>query len=392
MHSPVRPASILILTLALLGIGLVMVYSASGARAGLEHRRLIQSIDSEIVDEYSYHSITYLERQLLYGALGLIALVVLARTDTKTLYRAAPWVALGVLAMLVLVLATPLGVSAKGARRWLWLGPITIQPSEFAKPALVLLMARLLADKREKARLFFKGFLPLAATSALFLGLILLQRDLGTVMVLGTVILATWLLARLRAAHLFGVVALALPVLVYALLAHSYRIMRILAFIDPEKYAMTTGWQLIQSLIAVGSGGLFGRGLGLGMQKYMFLSEAHTDFIFAIICEELGLLGAVCVVVMFLLWVLQGMRVALRAPDYFTCLTAAGLTLIIGISAYVNFCVVLGLAPTKGLALPFISYGGSALISALACAGMVIAIANTSLQSGGAAETLPVAE
>jgi cell division protein FtsW len=200
-----------------------------------------------------------------------------------------------------------------------------------------------------------------------------------------------WCLARLRPAHLLGVVACAIPMLLYALLAHSYRVQRILAFFEPEKYALTTGYQLNQSLIAVGSGGLFGRGLGLGLQKYMFLSESHTDFIFAIICEELGFIGAAGVVVLFLLWIIQGMRVSLRAVDYFTCLAAAGMTLVVGISAFVNFMVVLGLAPTKGLALPFISYGGSSMVATLTCAGVILNIANESLLNGGAREVLPVA-
>jgi len=391
MRQPVAPISILVLTLALVGIGLVMVYSASGARAGWEHRRLVRSIDAEVVDQYSHHSTAYLQKQVVWVTVSLLWLMVLVGIDTDWMFRAAPWVAGTVLVLLVLVITTPLGMTSKGATRWLRLGPLTIQPSEFAKPALILLMARLLALKREKARNLLKGFIPLVATTGIFLGLILAERDLGTVVVLGAVVFAMWCLARLRPAHLAGIIVIAIPGLVYALLAHAYRIARIMSFFEPEKYALTTGYQLNQSLIAVGSGGVFGRGLGLGLQKYMFLSEAHTDFIFAIVCEELGFIGAVGIVVLFLLWIVQGMRVALRAPDYFTCLTAAGMTLVVGVSAFVNFLVVLGLAPTKGLALPFVSYGGSSLLATVTCAGVILNIANQSLHTNGAREVLPVA-
>ena len=222
------------------------------------------------------------------------------------------------------------------------------------------------------------------------MALIFLERDLGTVVVLGLVVLGMWLLARLRPAHLMGIVAVAIPVLAYALLAHSYRIQRIISVFEPEKYALTTGYQLNQSLIAIGSGGLFGKGLGQGLQKYMFLSESHTDFIFSIICEEGGFIGGAAVVALFLCWVIQGMRVALRATDYFSCLAAAGMTLVIGISAFINFLVVIGLAPTKGLALPFVSYGGSALVSAMISAGVLLNIANEGAESVSVREAIPV--
>lgn len=390
MRQPVAPITLLVLTLTLLSIGLVMVYSASGARAGWEQRRLVRSIDAEIVDEYSHHSPAYFERQVVWAMAGVLLLALLVAVDVQWLYRATPWVAGFMLLLLLMVLLTPLGVTAKGARRWLRLGPIVIQPSEFAKPVLVLLMARLLSIKRENVRQLFRGFIPLVLTSAVFLGLILAQRDLGTVLVLGVVVVGMWLLARLRAVHLAGVAVAAVPVLVYALFAQRYRIERIMAMFDLEKHATTTGYQLNQSLISVGSGGLTGTGLGMGLQKYMFLSESHTDFIFAILCEELGFLGAAGMVALFLFWVMHGLRIALRATDYFSCLTAAGMTLVIGISAFVNFLVVLGLAPTKGLALPFISYGGSALLGAMICTGIILKIANESLDSNGAREVLPL--
>ncbi len=391
MSRSASPFSILILTLALLGVGLVMVYSSSGARAGWERQRMLRSFDPALAEEMSWHSDSYLQRQAIWAAIGIAWLAFLVGMDTRALQRATPWFAALALLAMLLVLFTPLGVTVKGARRWLRLGPITIQPSEFAKPALVMLMAWLLSLKREKVRSFLGGFVPLAATVGVFLGVILMQRDLGTTVVLGSVVLGMWLLARLRPAHLVSMGVIAAPVLVYAILAYRFRMERLLAFLYPEKYALTTAYQLNQSLIAIGSGGLFGHGLGMGLQKYLFLSEAHTDFIFAVICEDLGFLGAICVVMLFLFWTLQGMRVALHAPDYFSCLTAAGMTLTVSISAFVNMMVATGLAPTKGLALPFISYGGSSLLGAMTCAGALIAIANQSAEMGAARDVLPVA-
>jgi cell division protein FtsW len=300
------------------------------------------------------------------------------------LEKYAPWILLGAIVLLLLVLVTPLGVTVKGARRWLRLGPVTIQPSEFAKLALVVYMAAYLSRKREEIRDWKKGFAPSVAVWGGFAVLILLERDLGTIVLMGTVVTGMWVLARVKVAHVATLILASLPVLVVMILSHSYRINRILAFLDPEKYALSHAFQLNQSLIAIGSGGLWGRGLGLGIQKYHFLSEAHTDFIFATVCEEMGFIGAAAVVVLFLAFALTGFRVSYRAPDYFGGLVAAGLTLTIVCAAFINFAVVAGMAPTKGLALPFFTYGGSALVSTLMAVGILINVANyTSVSHGG---------
>jgi cell division protein FtsW len=167
------------------------------------------------------------------------------------------------------------------------------------------------------------------------------------------------------------------------ILKESYRINRVLAFLEPDKYALTIGMQLNQSLIAVGSGGMLGPGFGFGLQKYHFLPESHTDFVFAIVCEELGFLGAFGIVFLFLAFVIQGLRISYLAPDYFSGLLAAGLTMIVGSAAFINFLVVLGMAPTKGLALPFFSYGGSSIVATLCCIGLLVNIANVAMRSKG---------
>jgi len=384
INSP--PTLLAVITAALLALGLVMVYSASGARAGMEVRRAVAARGEIPVETVQFHhSARYLERQAVWAVAGIALMLLLAATPIERIEKWSPWALLACLIMLLAVLATPLGVTSKGARRWLAVGPIAIQPSEFAKIAVVLFMARYLSLKREEIRDWRKGFLPAVAILGVFAVLIVLERDLGTIIVLGTVVLGMWCLARVRVSHLATLALAAVPALVFLLFQHSYRIHRILAVLDPEKYSLTHGYQLNQSLIAVGSGGVWGRGLGLGLQKYHFLSEAHTDFIFAIVCEELGLIGAGSVVLLFLAFALIGFRVSYRAPDYFGGQVAAGLTLTIVVAAFVNFFVVLGMAPTKGLALPFFTYGGSSLVASLMAVGILLNVANYTAASRGAA-------
>ncbi|MDK2970784.1 MAG: cell division protein FtsW [Candidatus Sumerlaeota bacterium] len=380
------PATLLALVAAaLLSLGTVMVYSASGARAGFEARRVLAQQEQLPPERLQFHhDKAYLVRQAIWAVAGIVMMIALIKTPIETLEKYAPLILLGAFVLLLLVLVTPLGVTVKGARRWLRLGPVTIQPSEFAKLALVVYMAAYLSRKREEIRDWKKGFAPSVAVWGGFAVLVLLERDLGTIVLMGTVVTGMWVLARVKVAHVATLILASLPVLVFMILSHSYRINRILAFLDPEKYALSHAFQLNQSLIAIGSGGLWGRGLGLGIQKYHFLSEAHTDFIFATVCEEMGFIGAAAVVLLFLAFALTGFRVSYRAPDYFGGLVAAGLTLTIVCAAFINFAVVAGMAPTKGLALPFFTYGGSALVSTLMAVGILINVANyTSVSHGG---------
>lgn len=386
-----NPGALLaIVVMLLMAMGTVMVYSASGARAGLEANRA--QARAEVpppVEEFRpHHGSSYLKRQVVWGIVGLLAAAAAFRFPLERLENLAIPILIISLILLVLVVASPLGVTAKGARRWLALGPFTIQPSEFAKVGLVIYMAKYLADRREEMRSLFRGFLPSVAVLGIFSVLIMLEKDLGTIVVMGIVVLGMWCLAQVRIWHMASLGLLAVPAVVYLIFQHSYRIHRILAVLDPEKYATTYGLQLNQSLIAVGSGGLFGAGLGQSIQKYHFLPEAHTDFIYAIACEELGLTGGLSIVLLFLSFVVLGFLISYRAVDYFSGLLAAGLTMIIGCAAFINIFVVLGLAPTKGLPLPFFSYGGSSLVASLICVGLLLNIANDSLAQRGSRESV----
>ncbi|MCC6546517.1 putative lipid II flippase FtsW [Candidatus Sumerlaeota bacterium] len=376
-----NPAALMAIVVAvLITLGTVMVYSASGARAGLENIRVMAKKETRPDEDYRFHhGSEYFVKQIMWGAIGLAVGFALMKVPMETIERYALPILVLSFIVLMLVVASPLGMESKGAKRWLRLGPLTLQPSEFAKIALVIFMAKMLSDKREQMKNLFRGFLPAVAIMGFFAILIMLQKDLGTIMLSGCVVVGMWCLAQVRFRHLGSIVLLAMPAVVYLIFQHSYRLNRILAFLDSEKYAMTYGYQLNQSLIAVGSGGLFGQGLGFGLQKYHFLSESHTDFIFAIVCEELGLVGALSVILLFLAFILLGVRISYRAPDYFSGLLAAGLTMIVGCAAFINFFVVLGLAPTKGLALPFFTYGGSSLIASIICTAMLIKISNESL-------------
>ena len=385
-----NPAALLaIVVTVLMTLGMVMVYSASGARAGLENIRVQAKVEARAEEDYRFHHGTdYVVKQIAWAALGLAAGLALLRLPIETLEKYALPILITSFVILVLVVASPLGMESKGAKRWLRLGPMSLQPSEFAKICLVIFMAKLLAQNREKIKSLKSGFLPAVGVMGVFAILIVFQKDLGTIMLMGSVVMGMWALAQVRLRHLGTLVLLALPALVFLIFQHSYRLNRILAFLDSEKYATTYGYQLNQSLIAVGSGGLLGQGLGFGLQKYHFLSESHTDFIFAIVCEELGLVGAGAVVLLFLAFILLGVRISYRAPDYFTGLLAAGLTMIVGCAAFINFFVVLGMAPTKGLALPFFTYGGSSMMASVICAALLINISNYTLQTRGCREVV----
>ncbi len=377
-----------LIVMILMTVGLVMVYSASGALAGFEASgaQLTAPAEQQTSEFLPHHGDKYFLKQSFWAVLGIGIGCLLLKLPIEFYEKNALYILSGCLILLILVFASPLGIEANGAKRWIRIGPFTIQPAEFAKIGLVIFMARFLADKRDQINDLKSGFLPAVGIIGLFTALIAPEKDFGTIVLMGAVVLGMWLLARVKTSHILSLAAAAVPVLLLLIFQHSYRQKRILALIYPEKYALTEGFQLNQSLIAVGSGGVFGSGLGYGHQKYHFLNASHTDFIFAIICEELGLLGATSVCLLFCAFIFTGFRIAYKAPDYFSAMVAAGCTMIVGGAAFMNFFVVLGLAPTKGIALPFISYGGSSLLASIACAAILISIGNYTLQSNGAKE------
>jgi cell division protein FtsW len=316
-------------------------------------------------------------RQQAYGiALGTVALVVLSRMDYH-LFR-KPWIILAMLVasavLLVLVVIPGIGVLANGSRRWLNLGGMSFQPSEFAKFAMILYMANALTNKGMGIRKLFTGIVPVLVTPGLMFLLILEQPNLSTA---GSILIVAFVMvaiagAKVRHLGLLGICG----AVVGAFYAWSepYRRERLLSFRDPFAQMSDEGYQLSQSLIAFGSGGLFGMGLGQGRQKTAYLPYPESDFIFASIAEDFGLFGCMVVVALFLAFVYTGLRVALRCPDKFGCLLAAGITAMIGIQAFLNMGVVVGILPTTGLPLPFFSAGGTSVSIFMAAVGVLLSI------------------
>ena len=316
----------------------------------------------------------FFRKQLMAAGAGLVALFLCALLPTAAYRRLAyPLLAL-VLALLALVLLPGIGLARGGARRWLSAAGFAFQPAELAKPALVLYLAHSLARKGDKLQSFGAGVLPHLIVGGLFLGLIFLEPDLGTSLILGMVLLVMLFIAGVKLSHLLFLGALALPALALAVVGASYRLRRLLVFLDPWRDSSSSGFQIIQSYIAFGSGQLWGRGLGESRQKLFYLPEAHTDFIFSVIGEELGLLGALIVLALFGVVIARGLALAARSDDPFARYLAFGLTNLLGLQALIHMGVAMGLMPTKGLVLPFISYGGTAMVLNLTEVGILLSL------------------
>ena len=283
------------------------------------------------------------------------------------LRRSARWLFLASVLLLGLVLI--LGQDVGGARRWFHLGRWSLQPSEFAQLSLVLYLSDVLARHADQLQDFWRGLLPPLAATGLVAGMVLLQPDLGTAVCMGTVALLLLGVAKARWQHLAAIIAIAGVVLVFLVAGAEYRRRRILAFLNPWQDPQGSGYQILQSYYALASGGLVGTGLGGSLQKLFYLPSAHTDFIFAILGEELGLIGTTAVIGLFVLFLACGFRIAMAANDLFSKYLVCGLVGMLGFEAMVNMAVVTGLMPTKGLPLPFISYGGSSMMmNLIACA------------------------
>lgn len=359
MPRKLRPDMWLFLVVVvLLSVGVVMVYSASAIVAAERFR-----------DPY-----LFLRKQMAWAVVGGLGLFLTLRLDYRRL-ETWRWVILGAAAvLLVLVLVPPFAQPINGTRRWLRLGPLSFQPAELAKLALVIHLAGFLARHRDRLAASWRGLVtPLALAGGLGL-LVLAQPDLGNCLTLIAVTFALLFLAGSPTRYLGLLLAAALPLLGLAVFLAPYRLRRVMAFLDPWADAQGSGFQVIQSWLALGSGGWIGRGLGDSRQKLFYLPEPHTDFIFAVVGEELGFLGAVAVIALFVLLVWRGLRIGLRAPDPFGSYLALGITVLIATQTLVNLGVVTGLLPTKGLPLPFISFGGSALLVTMLSTGMLLNI------------------
>lgn len=369
---------IFLCTMMLLTIGIVMVYSSSAAIAARENKTDVEAIrnaDPEAAIQVSAHSSYFLKRQAIWAVLSIGALLVFYHIDYEKYRKIAPACLLVSFVLLLVVFIPHIGRQSKGANRWIGLGGgVQLQVSELAKLSLIIYMAKKLWDRQRELRSFTKGFFPSLVVLGSFLLAIVLEPDLGAALVIGIIVFTMWFVGGMRIIHLLSLGIAALPCVVVAIIVQPYRIDRIKAFINPTHDIQGKGWHQWQSLITVGTGGIWGKGLGCGPQKYLFLAEAHTDFIFAIICEEFGLVGAGAIIALYTFFVVQGIRVASRAPDMYASLLAAGITAMIGVQAFINMAVVTGLVPAKGLPLPLISYGGSSLLINMVGIGILMNI------------------
>lgn len=341
--------------LALVAFGVVMVYSASAVFA------------SQLFHDGQH----FLVRQAIYAVVGLLLVVALARLDYHRL-RPLAYPMLGGSVLLMLYIAAGFGHSAGGAARWISVGPIHIQPAETAKIAMICWLAYSLSKKADRIRSFSVGFLPHALVAGFVMLLCLRQPDFGSAVMIALLTFVLLFTAGARTGYILGAALLFAPIAYVLVTRSEYRMRRMQAYLDPFAHRFDVGYQISESLMSFGSGGLMGVGIGDSRQKLFFLPEAHTDFISAIIGEELGFIGVLVVMVAFAIIVVRGLRAAFRAADDYGTYLAVGITLFIGIQAFTNLAVTMGLVPTKGLALPFLSFGGSSLLVNCAAIGVLL--------------------
>ncbi|MBC7339796.1 MAG: putative lipid II flippase FtsW [Firmicutes bacterium] len=364
---PGSPDPVLFLAVVcLVAVGIVMVASSSAAKS------------MEVLGDRFY----YLKRQAIWAALGLVGALFTSRLKYWHWMSLARPALILTIVLLVLVLVPGVGRSSREVQRWLGYGSLAFQPSELAKVTMTIFAAYHLSRREGIARDFWRGVVPLVLWTGLAAVLILEQPDLGTAVTVGGTLFLGLVTAGARLSHLLLLGVGAVPVTFWAIFAEEYRRQRFLAFLDPWADPQGAGFHIIQALYALGCGRLFGVGLGESRQKLWYLPEEHTDFIFAIIGEELGLVGALVVVGLFFLFAWRGFRAAMHAPDTFSSLLAAGLTGMITLQAVVNIGVVSAVLPITGIPLPFISYGGSSLVFSLAAAGIILNVSRYTRGSG----------
>jgi len=348
--------------LALLSIGIIMVYSTSSILALKSHN-----------DEYYF-----LKKQLVFASLGVLLLVAMARFPYQYLAKLAyPILAISILG-LVLVLIPQLGSRLGGSMRWFRFGPVSLQPAECAKLGLIVYMSYYLTKKQQSIKAFSIGFLPPFIVTGTMALLILRQPDYGTAFLIITLLFIMLFVGGARLVHLLSSLLLLAPLGIYLILTSPYRFKRFISFLDPWSDPRNAGFQIIQSYLAFGSGGPLGVGLGNGGQKLFYLPEAHTDFILSVVGEELGFLGVMLVIALFLIVVFCGIKIAFRARDLLGTFLAVGLVSLIALQSVLNMGVVMGLLPTKGATLPFISYGGTSLVVNLVGVGILLNISSQS--------------
>jgi cell division protein FtsW len=355
--SPLKPPDALLLgsVAFLVALGLVMVFSASSAWA------------------YMYHHDTayYLKRQLVYLVVGVVLAYAAYRVDYRKLRTLAPGMVIVTFLLLVLTLIPHVGFATGGARRWLGFHSLSFQPSELGKLALVLFLAAKLSQLGERVTSLSKGVGPALFITLLLAAPVFAEPDMGTASIYIFTAFAVLFTAGARIEHLIMCALVMLPGVALAVGSSAYKRARIFAFINPWKDAQNTGFHIVQSLLALGSGGIFGLGLGASRQKYFYLPEAHNDFIFAVLGEELGILGCIAVIALFVTFAIRAVMLAIKAPDRFGMLLAMGCTFLIVIQAFINIGVVTSSWPVTGVPLPFISFGGTSLIVSLIAVALI---------------------
>ncbi|WP_425462079.1 stage V sporulation protein E [Mesobacillus subterraneus] len=352
----------MILTFTLLAVGLIMVYSASAVWA-----------------DYKFNdSFFFAKRQMLFAGVGIIAMFFIMNIDYWTWRTWSKVILIVCFVLLILVLIPGIGNVRNGSRSWIGVGAFSVQPSEFMKIAMIAFLAKFLSENQKMITTLKKGLIPSLGLVFLAFGLIMLQPDLGT----GTVMVGTSVvmifIAGARISHFVGLGLIGVAGFVGLIVSAPYRMKRITSFLDPWQDPLGSGFQMIQSLYAIGPGGLFGLGLGQSRQKFFYLPEPQTDFIFAILAEELGFIGGSFILLLFSLLLWRGIRIALGAPDLFGTFLATGIIAMIAIQVMINIGVVTGLMPVTGITLPFLSYGGSSLTLMLMAVGVLLNISRHS--------------
>lgn len=357
------PDFILIIAMfSLLSIGLIMVYSASAIWATYKF------------DDTFF----FAKRQLLFAGVGIVAMLVIMNIDYWNWRRWAKPLIIICFILLLVVLIPGIGTLRNGSRSWIGVGAFSIQPSEFMKLAMIVFLAKFLSERQKYITSFKKGLAPSLGLVFLAFGLIMMQPDLGTGTVMVGTCIAMIFIAGARISHFVGLGMLGVAGFVVLVISAPYRMKRITSFLDPWQDPLGSGFQIIQSLYAIGPGGLFGLGLGQSRQKFFYLPEPQTDFIFAILSEELGFIGGSLVILLFSLLLWRGIRIALGAPDLFGAFLAVGIIIMIAIQVMINIGVVTGLMPVTGITLPFLSYGGSSLTLMLMAVGVLLNISRYS--------------
>ncbi|HEY8805389.1 MAG TPA: stage V sporulation protein E [Clostridium sp.] len=339
----------------LVSIGVIMVYSASSYVAAFKYNN----------PEF------FLVKQLLWACIGFASMIAAIKIDYHIIKKYTVVIMLVTLILLLAVFAFP---AINGAKRWIPLGPAAIQPSEIAKYAVVFFMAKSLDRKGEKVKEFFKGVCPYLLVSGFYAGLILLGKNLSISAVIMIVTVIILFAVGAKFMHIFGIGSVLIAAVGAATIFEPYRMARLMNFTNPFKDSQGDGYQLVQSLLALGSGGVFGAGIGQSRQKCLYIPEPQTDFIFAIIGEELGLIGCAFVILLFVVLVWRGIKIAATAKDMYGTILAIGITSVLAIQAVINIAVVTGSMPVTGVPLPFISYGGSALLFNMLAIGILLNI------------------